>query len=136
MLRIQLKKPELVGLLSKITVILTTSEKTTYTAVTNVTPQAVYDLVDHLITTKYGRRHPNVIIGGKPRIDLPYTCRDFAKVLLDENADDFEAAMNGATWTDAKGTVHKLPHPTYLEKYTRSLKHVNTQQLLRGILFV
>ena len=87
-------------------------------------PDEARKLIERLVTEVYGRRHPNVIVAGRPRIDLPYTGRDLAKIMLREHEQEFLAAMGDTTWTSADGTVHNLPHPTFIEKFIRSLKHV------------
>lgn len=46
-------------------------------------------LIEFLVTNVYGRRHPNVVVAGKPRIDLPYSARELAKTMLRERENEF-----------------------------------------------
>ena len=43
--------------------------------------------------------------------------------MLNEHEQEFLNAMGNITWASA-GVIHRLPHPTYIEKHIRTLKHV------------
>ena len=86
-------------------------------------PETVHTLIEYLITNKYGRRHPNIIVAGRPRIDLPFTARDLAKQMLREHKKQFLDAMANTTWRSS-GMVNRLPHHTFIEKHIRTMKHV------------
>ena len=81
-------------------------------------------LAKKLVDETYGRPCPNKTIANKPRVDIPFTAREFSKLLLAEHEESFKLAMNGTQWKSASGKVQELPHHTFLEKYFRSLKYI------------
>ena len=92
-------------------------------------PDEVRKLIETLVTDKYGRRRPNMIVAGNPRIDIPFTGRDLSKLMLREHKQKFLEAMGDTTWTDHDGTVHRLPRPAYIQKFIRtSMKHVKSDR--------
>lgn len=99
-------------------------------------PSEVYEVIEDLVEEKYGRRHPNQIIHGKPRIDLAYTARQLSKVMLKDYKPKFKAAMKGESWLDKDGKHQELPHHTFIEKYIRSLPHVKYDSYWGGVLFL
>ena len=87
-------------------------------------PKEVFNLIEYLVSEKYGRRHPGQIIANRARIDLPYSARALSKEMLQDQKNDFLEAMQRKTWKSADGITHRVPHHTFIEKYIRSLPHI------------